>query len=201
MKSIIVLRIARLMQFFLFKRQFIFIFLTALSVIFLVTIPLKIAIAIHQAPLPQAILTLGGTPEREDFTAKFAQTYPYLPIWISSGSSPEEIAEIFRNVGTTEENLHIDRRAVDTVTNFTTLVKDFQKKHIQHLYLITSCFHMPRAKAIATIILGSHGIVFTPVCLHSWGNRESKVRILRDVGRAFFWLITGHTGASLKTLI
>lgn len=189
------------MQFFLLKRQFILLFLIGLSVILLSTIPLKIEIAKLREPSPQAILTLGGTPEREEFTAKFAQTYPYLPIWISSGSSPEEIEEIFRNAGTTKANLHIDRRAVDTVTNFTTLVKDLQKERIQHLYLITSCFHMPRAKAIATVILGSHGIVFTPICIHSWGNPESKVRIWRDVGRAFFWLITGHTGASLKTKI
>jgi uncharacterized SAM-binding protein YcdF (DUF218 family) len=187
------------MQFFLFKRQFVFIFLTALIVILLVTIPLRLAIATCQSPRPQAILTLGGTPEREQFTAKFAQTYPDLPIWISSGSTPEKVREIFRNAGTTEANLHIDRRAVDTVTNFTTLVKDFQKEHIQHLYLITSCSHMPRAKAIAIIVLGSHGIAFTPICLHSWGNPESKVRIWRDVGRAFFWLMTGRTGASLKT--
>jgi uncharacterized SAM-binding protein YcdF (DUF218 family) len=187
------------LNFCLFKRQSIFIFLTSLIVIFLSTIPLRLAIARYQAPLPQAILTLGGQPDREEFTAKFAQTHTSLPIWISSGSTPEEVHQIFRNAGTRNANVHIDRRAIDTVTNFTTLVKDFQKEHIQHLYLITSCFHMPRAKAIATIVLGSHGIAFTPVCISSWGNPESKLRIWRDIGRAFFWLITGRTGASLKT--
>ena len=57
---------------------------------------------------------------------------------------------------------------------------------------------MPRAKAIATVVLGSQGIAFTPVTVPSKGTAESKLRILRDTSRALVWVITGRTGASLK---
>ncbi|NEQ26943.1 MAG: YdcF family protein, partial [Microcoleus sp. SIO2G3] len=83
-------------------------------------------------------------------------------------------------------------------TNFTSLVKDFKTQNIQHLYLITSDFHMLRAKAIATLVLGSQGITFTPISIPSNDPQESLVRILRDSGRSVLWIFTGRTGASLS---
>jgi uncharacterized SAM-binding protein YcdF (DUF218 family) len=150
-------------------------------------------------PFPQAILTLGGPPDREEFTAQFAQSYPSLEIWVSSGIPPKQSRAIFRAAGIPDTRVHIDRRAVDTVTNFTSLVADFKRLEIHHIYLITTDFHMPRAKAIATIVLGSQGIAFTPVSIPSKEPAESWLRILRDSGRALFWIIFGRTGASFKT--
>ena len=171
----------------------------ALILLLLSIIPARLAIAYYQTPLPQAILTLGGPPDREEFTAQFAQTYPSLEIWVSSGTPPEQSRAIFRAAGIPETRVHIDQRAVDTVTNFTSLVADFKRLEIHHIYLITTDFHMPRAKAIATIVLGSQGIAFTPVSIPSKEPAESWVRILRDSGRALLWIIFGRTGASFKT--
>ena len=171
----------------------------ALILLLLSIIPARLAIAYYQTPLPQAILTLGGPPDREEFTAQFAQTYPSLEIWVSSGIPPEQSRAIFRAAGIPDSRVHIDRRAVDTVTNFTSLVADFKRLQIHHIYLITTDFHMPRAKAIATIVLGSQGIAFTPVSIPSKQPTESWVRILRDSGRALLWIIFGRTGASFKT--
>ena len=162
-------------------------------------IPLRLAIASYQAPEPQAILTLGGGGDREPFTAQFAKHYPSLEIWVSSGQSPDEARAIFQVFGIPDARVHLDRRAVDTVTNFTSLVTDFKHRGIQHLFLITSDFHMPRAKAIATIVLGSQGIAFTPVSIPTRQPVETHLHVLRDVVRAFLWLVTGHTGASLRT--
>ncbi|MGJ5673005.1 MAG: YdcF family protein [Nostochopsis sp.] len=173
--------------------------LTGFILTLLLIIPIRLAIAKIQAPLPQAFLTLGGGPEREKLTAELARWYPSLEIWVSSGINPDEARRIFQAEGISMTRVHIDRRAVDTVTNFTTLVSDFKQHRIQHLYLITSSFHMPRAKAIATIILGSQGITFTPVSVPSNQSKESNLPILRDIGRSFFWMITGYTGASLKS--
>lgn len=163
------------------------------------TILVRLAIAFHQAPLPQAILTLGGGSDREKFTAQFAQMHPSLEIWVSSGTSPDDEAhKIFQAAGIPDTRVHLDHRAVDTVTNFTSLVKDFKKRNIQHIYLITEDFHMARAKAIATFVLGSQGIAFTPVSVPSDEPPESWLHILRDSGRAVLWIFTGHTGASLN---
>ena len=182
----------------IFKYRFILLLLISLITFSLTIIPLKLAIAHYQVPYPQAILILGGSRERETFTAQFAQINPSLDIWVSSGNPPQVTKLIFQTAGIDEKRLHIDTRAVDTVTNFTTLVKDFKQQKIQHLYVITSDFHMPRAVAIATIVLGSQGIAFTPISLPSKEKPEPKLEIVRDSGRAFFWLVTGRTGASLK---
>lgn len=169
-------------------------FLLLLSII-----PLRLAIASYQAPHPQAIFTLGGGRDREEFTAQFAQYYPSLEICVSSGLPPDLARPIFRAADIPDSRVHLDYRAVDTVTNFTSLVADFKHQGIQHLFLITSEFHMPRAKAIATIVFGSQGITFTPVTIPSDKPLESQLHVLRDVGRAGLWLITGRTGASLRT--
>lgn len=161
-------------------------------------IPVRLAIATKIAPLPQAILTLGGGSDREEFTAQFAQMHPSLEIWVSSGTSPDTARKTFQAAGIPNTRVHIDRRAVDTVTNFTSLVKDFKKRTFHHLYLITSDFHMPRALAIATFVLGSQGIAFTPVSVPSDQPPESWLHILRDSGRALLWVVTGRTGASLN---
>jgi len=165
-------------------------------------IPVRLATAYYQAPQPQAILMLGGTAlgEREKFTAEFAHWYPSLEIWVSSANiNPNKARQIFRDAGIPDSHLHLDYRAVDTVTNFTTLVRNFQQRRIQHLFLITSDYHMPRAKAIATIILGSQGIAFTALSVPSIQPKESVLRILRDMTRSLVWIVTGHTGASLKS--
>ncbi|RUS98768.1 hypothetical protein DSM107003_07870 [Trichormus variabilis SAG 1403-4b] len=161
-------------------------------------IPIRIAIASYQAPHPQAILTLGGGPEREKFTAEFAQEHPHLDIWVSSGILPAQAFAIFENVSIPTNRIHLDYRAVDTVTNFTTLVDDFQQRHIQHVYLITSNFHIPRATTIATLVLGSQGITFTPISIPSKRPRESVARIIRDSGRSLLWIVSGRTGASFN---
>lgn len=167
-----------------------------LILVLLSIIPLRLAIAYYQTPYPQAILTLGGGTDREAFTAQFALDHPSLNIWVSSGSPPERAHAIFREAGIPETRVHLDRRAIDTVTNFTSLVADFKARNIQHLYLITSDYHMPRAKAIATLVLGSQGIAFTPVSVPSDKPEESLLRILRDISRALLWMLTGRTGAS-----
>ncbi|BAY07262.1 hypothetical protein NIES2098_03770 [Calothrix sp. NIES-2098] len=161
-------------------------------------IPIRIAIASYQAPYPQAIFTLGGGPDREEFTAQFAQIHPTLDIWVSSGSPPDTARTIFHNAGIPNSRLHLDYRAVDTVTNFTSLVADFKQSHIQHVYLVTSDFHLPRAKFIAILVLGSQGIIFTSVSIPSNRPRESMAHILRDIGRSLFWIISGRSGASLN---
>ncbi len=174
---------------------------SALILVLIAIVPVRLAIAYYQAPFPQAILTLGGGSDREELAAQLAKMNRSLEIWVSSGTDTNNAQRIFRAAGIPDRRVHLDRRAADTVTNFTSLVQDFKSRKIQHLYLITSDFHMLRAKAIATFILGSQGIGFTPVSVPSKKPPESWLHVLRDVGRAILWLITGRTGASLNAEI
>lgn len=168
------------------------------SLIWLGSLPVKLAIAAHQAPQPEVVLVLGGGTGREESAAQLAQYYPHLDIWVSSGDgTAQAVYATFQAVGVGAERVHPDYRATDTVTNFTTLVPEFKRRRIQHLFLVTSDFHMPRARAIATVVLGSQGIAFTPVAVPSNRLAETKLRIMRDVGRSLLWVLTGRTGASL----
>lgn len=184
----------------LLARRWRLICLASLSLILtlLSIIPLQLAIAINQAPQPQAFLMLGGDPTREQLTAELAQWYPSLEIWVSSPPEPQKTYETFQAVGIPKSRLHIDVHATDTLTNFTSVVGDFKQRQLQHIFLITSDFHMLRAKAIATFVLGSQGITFTPISVPSKRtDSESLLRIIRDIVRSLLWIATGHTGASL----
>lgn len=149
---------------------------------------------------PQAVLVLGGETSREKFAAKFAQEHPHLPIWISSGAPREYTEWVFSEAGIALNRIHLDYRAVDTLTNFTTLVDDLKAKGITNVYLITSDYHMRRANLIGEIVLGSRGMTFRPIEIQSNPPRpeESLIKALRDGGRALIWLGTGYTGTDLK---
>jgi uncharacterized SAM-binding protein YcdF (DUF218 family) len=182
-----------------FKRRKMLVFIS-ISIGFLLLIssiiPIKLAIAYAQSPQPQSILILGGGRGREELAAKFAQDHPDLDLWLSTGINDEDAQIVFQNAGISEQRVHLDRRATDTVTNFTTLVDDFNNLKIQHTYLITGDFHMSRAKAIAAFVFGSRGITVTPITVTTKNPRESWLRTLRDSGRSILWIVTGQTGST-----
>ncbi|MDX2212463.1 MAG: YdcF family protein [Oculatellaceae cyanobacterium bins.114] len=162
------------------------------------SISFNLAIAHSAYPQPQAIFTLGGGEDREEFTTQFATLHPDLPIWVSTGISSHKAKSLFQAADISLDRLYLDYRAVDTVTNFTSLVHDFQTQGIRHVYLITSDFHMRRARAIAFFVFGSRGILTTPVSMSSKHPSETILHVSRDIGRSLLWIATGRTGASLN---
>ncbi|MBW4616009.1 MAG: YdcF family protein [Desmonostoc vinosum HA7617-LM4] len=148
---------------------------------------------------PQAMLVLGGSTkrlEREKFTAELARKHPNIPIWITGGSPQKFTKQVFAKAGVDPKRLHLDYEAVDTVTNFTTLVDDLQSRGIKSIYLITSDYHMRRACVIGEIILGSRGIEFKPISVPSGASAEPIEKSIRDGARAILWLATGYTGVN-----
>lgn len=147
---------------------------------------------------PQALLVLGGSIEREQYAAKFAQTHPNLMIWVSSGSNPEYAEWVFQQSDIESSRVRLDYRAVDTVTNFTTLVDDLKAEGITSVYLVTSDYHMRRAAIIGQVVLGSRGITFRPLEVPSEEPKpEALLRSLRDGLRAVIWVLTGYNGSTL----
>ncbi|MBZ8180806.1 YdcF family protein [Oscillatoria salina] len=146
---------------------------------------------------PEAVFVLGGAEERERFAAKLAQQDPELHIWVSGGSPHWYAERIFNNAGIERSRLHIDRSALDTVTNFTTLVDELQAENIDSVYLVTSDYHMRRARVIGEIVFGSRGIVLKPISVPSEKKTEPVSKCVRDGARALIWLTTGKKGAKL----
>lgn len=180
-------------------------FVTGLAIallLYFAAIPIRLSVARMRSPQPQAMLVLGGGVEREVAAANFAAQHLDLEVWISTGQEPAASAAIFRLAEVDQNRLTLDYRAVDTVTNFTTTVRSFQQRNITHLYIVTSDFHMRRARAIAFFVLGSRGIAYTPMAVSSaHSSEESALRTARDVGRSLLWLATGRTGARIGVFI
>jgi len=147
---------------------------------------------------PEAMLVLGGAEEREQYAAKFAKQYPSLPIWVSSGSPRWYVEKIFQKEGIARDRVHLDYRAQDTVTNFTTLVDELKAHGIDSVYLVTSENHMRRARVVGEIVFGSRGIILKPMAVPTEFPSESWQKALRDGCRAVLWVTTGYTGASLS---
>lgn len=150
-----------------------------------------------QLQTPEAILVLGGSIDREQYAAQLAQQHPDLPVWVSSGSNPEYAEWLFQEAHIAPERVTLDYRAVDTVTNFTTVVDDLKARQISCVYLVTSDYHMRRASVIGEIVLGSRGISFRPLAVPSSEPApEALTRSLRDGARAVLWVLTGQTGSA-----
>jgi uncharacterized SAM-binding protein YcdF (DUF218 family) len=146
---------------------------------------------------PEAIFVLGGETEREKFAARLAAKHPKLPIWVSGGAPISYAKKVFAKENVDLNRLHIDHHAVDTVTNFTTMVKTLQQAGVKSVYLVTSDDHMARSRLVGEIIFGSHGIAVKPVSFVSNRPDESWQKVLRDGGRAVLWVFTGKTGARM----
>lgn len=146
---------------------------------------------------PQAILVLGGDAAREHFAADFASDHPDLEIWVSSGTNPEYAQWLFQEAKIDPDRVHLDYQAVDTVTNFTTVVEDLKQEGVESVYLVTSDYHMRRATIIAQVVFGRHDIAFQPLPVPSEHDvSEPLVQGIRDGARAVLWVITGQTGSS-----
>jgi uncharacterized SAM-binding protein YcdF (DUF218 family) len=146
---------------------------------------------------PDAIFVLGGETEREKFAARLAAKHPKLPIWVSGGAPIGYAKKVFVKENVDLNRLHIDHHAVDTVTNFTTMVETLKQAGVKSVYLVTSDDHMARSRLVGEIIFGTHGIAVKPVSFVSNRPDESWQKVLRDGGRAILWIFTGKTGARL----
>ncbi len=142
---------------------------------------------------PDAVLVLGGHEEREKFAAELGKRHPHLDIWVSGGSPQNYVKRIFATRGIKSDRLHLDYRASDTVTNFTTLVDELKAQGIGSVYLVTSENHMARARIIGGIVFGSRGIVLKPLAVPSSLPPEPIEKSVRDGARSILWLTTGHT--------
>ncbi|HEY9664667.1 MAG TPA: YdcF family protein [Allocoleopsis sp.] len=151
-------------------------------------------------PKPQAILVLEGESDRVLFAAQFWRSHRNLPVWVSGNPEGQDFnRQVFQQAGVPFHQVHYDFCATDTVTNLTCTVDEFAANGIQHVYLITSKYHMRRSVAIASLVFGSRGIVVTPIAVASNGKpEESLPHVARDCVRSIIWLTTGWTGASLN---
>ena len=169
----------------------------------LISIPSKIIMTLEKYPNPQAIFVLGGF-ERASSGGELWQKHPEMDVWLSDFQSylPTQ-RRLLLEKGVPPEKMKLDGNATDTVTHFTTLVEKFNGQNLKHLYMVTSKFHIERARVIASIVLGSRGIVITPYPVNDeksskWYSEEHWSKSFRDCLRSILWIYMGKTGASFN---
>ena len=137
-------------------------------------------------------LVLGGSIKREIYIANIAKQYPQTPILISAGSEDPCIVGLFQRENSPLDQVWLEHCAKSTFDNFYFTLPILQKWRVQHIKLVTSPTHLSRAKWLAQIILGAHGIwVETDIVeeIGVPGNRESTVKTALDVIRSLFWAV------------
>jgi len=137
---------------------------------------------------------LGGDKDRELVAADLAER-ERLPVVVSGGTNPEYAHWIFEErKGLPPQQVQLDYRARDTLSNFTSLVDDLRRARVRHALLVTSTDHMERALLVGRIVAGSRGIELTPrpVPCGDLCVRESRRKIWGDGLRAALWVVTGR---------
>ncbi|CAM9755935.1 unnamed protein product, partial [Heterosigma akashiwo] len=153
--------------------------------------------------LKTAIIILGGEKEREIKALELYQTikkehpdFPFKAIISSCEASDQDIYQLTRGL-TPDYNgdygIIIDRRAVDTVTNFTRSFGILKQLEINKVIIATSKYHMRRAFWIGMIILGTKGIHIEKLEVNQGRKlgQESLFKVVRDCIRAYIWLFLG----------
>ncbi len=137
-----------------------------------------------------SILVLGGSISREIYVAQLAKKFPQVPILISRGSSDPCIWLIFQTAAAPIHHVWLQNCATSTFKNYYFALPLLKQWNVHHLKIITSASHLPRAKWLAQIILGSHGI-WTEVDVVEEkgipGNRETWLKTSLDVIRSLIW--------------
>ena len=116
---------------------------------------------------------LGGDADRERIGLKLARQLK-LPLVVSGGTNPEYARWLMEHEGLGRSEVRLDYRAQDTLGNFTSLVDELQGEGIEHLLLVTSEDHLPRALVVGGIVSGSRGIRLTGVPVSVPRGAEQK---------------------------
>ena len=141
---------------------------------------------------PQLIMVLGGDVDREIAGIKIAKQLN-LPILISGGSNPQYSNWLIEQEDLPPSLLRRDYRAKDTLTNFTSIVDELSQEKVNHILLVTSSYHINRAKVVGEIITSSRGIRLTSLSVpcHSYCQQENKRKKRFDYLRALAWVTIG----------
>ena len=137
----------------------------------------------------EVIFVLGGEPERNTFAIELWKTMDMrVPIFVNSpGGGAEQRLKPALDV----QMVELSWKAVDTVTNFSTMIPVLLAACVSKVFLVTSDYHMHRVAAVASVMLSGRAIQFVEHVVCSDKHQERVMKIVRDVARAWRWRITG----------
>lgn len=135
---------------------------------------------------------LGGSIRREVYVAELVKEHPEARVLISHGSSDPCIVLIFQKFKAPIRQVWLEKCADSTFDNFYYNLPILRQWGVRKVSLITSPTHLPRAKWMAQILLGAHGIWVEVEAVKELGipgNRESWLKTGADVIRSLAWAV------------
>mmetsp|Transcript_23970 Transcript_23970/g.44476 ORF Transcript_23970/g.44476 Transcript_23970/m.44476 type:complete len:199 (+) Transcript_23970:572-1168(+) len=137
-------------------------------------------------------LVLGGSVDRERRCVGQA-AQPKRPVWLSGPALTENCLAVCAAAGCSKDWLLVDYQALDTLSNFTSLVDAMKEHNFGEVIIVTSRNHIDRALAIAEVVLVRYaGIrIGKPIIVEPSDNepKETEWHLLRDRVRAWLWYL------------
>lgn len=149
----------------------------------------------HAQQPVDAILVLGGSIRRELAVAEMVSQGSSLPVLISHGSQPPCARILFDQLQANTDNVWLETCAESTFDNYRYSLPTLKTWKAQHVLVVTSPTHLPRAKWLAQILLSSHGIWVDMQLVDEIGipaNRETPLKTVLDVMRSLGWAIVSQ---------
>lgn len=148
-----------------------------------------------QRSAPDAILLLGGSIRREMYLADQVSQGLGGPILISQGSPAPCIHALFERAAASRDGVWLETCAQSTFDNFRYAWPTLRSWGVHRVRVITSATHLPRARWLAQLMLGSHGIwVEMDIAVEQGvpGNRESGIKTTLDLMRGLAWAVVSQ---------
>ncbi|RZM81932.1 YdcF family protein [Leptolyngbya iicbica] len=146
----------------------------------------------HARQPADAVLVLGGSIRREIVVADAVAQGNSLPVLISHGAKPPCTRLVFERVAAPIDQVWLETCAESTFDNYRYSLPTLKQWGVQHVVVVTSPTHLPRAEWLARILLSSHGIWVEMQLVEEIGipaNVEAPLKTMLDVGRSLAWAI------------
>ena len=146
----------------------------------------------HAQQPPDAVLVLGGSIRREIIIADAVAQGNSLPVLISHGAAPPCTRLVFERVAAPIDQVWLETCAESTFDNYRYSLPTLKAWGAQHVVVVTSPTHLPRAEWLARLLLSSHGIWVEMQLVEEIGipaNVETPLKTVLDVGRSLAWAI------------
>lgn len=149
----------------------------------------------HAQQPADGTLVLGGSIRREIVIADSVAQGNSLPVLISHGAQPPCTRLVFERVAAPIDQVWLESCAESTFDNYRYSLPILKQWQVQHVVVLTSPTHLPRAAWLARILLGSHGIWVEMQLVEEIGipaNVENPLKTVVDVGRSLGWAIVSQ---------
>ena len=139
-----------------------------------------------------AMLVLGGTPNRERYAAELAKQHPDWKILISGGSEDPCIWLMFDKARAPKDNVWMERCSKNTLENLMYSTPILRSWHVHHVLLISDLPQAQRSFPMTRVCLGAHGMWCNRILVPGSGGEPLRRPPWMDIALSVLWAMAGQ---------